>query len=109
MAPNVIDMANTLANEYLFEQPSFMRALDLEVMYVPEFPEYMNGDGEFAVEIEFRSRKVIIMVIKDYIIRRGVDYRVYESESLIFYAKCTQYGLDCDWLIRVSMISKKYY
>ncbi|XP_057720251.1 uncharacterized protein LOC130934727 [Arachis stenosperma] len=32
----------------------------------------------------------------------------YESEPLTFYAKCTQYGSGCDWLIRVSLISRKY-
>ncbi|RYQ84979.1 hypothetical protein Ahy_B10g104486 isoform E [Arachis hypogaea] len=48
------------------------------------------------------------MAMKDYTIRRGVDYRVYESEPLTFYAKCTQYRSGCDWLIRVSMISRKY-
>ncbi|RYR39808.1 hypothetical protein Ahy_A09g045406 [Arachis hypogaea] len=52
--------------------------------------------------------EAVIMVMKDYVIRRGVDYRVYKSEPLTFYAKCTQYGLGCDWLIRVNMISKKY-
>nr|XP_025662100.1 uncharacterized protein LOC112757757 [Arachis hypogaea] len=33
---------------------------------------------------------------------------MYKSEPLTFYAKCTQYGSGCDWLIRVSMISRKY-
>ncbi|XP_016168635.1 uncharacterized protein LOC107611194 [Arachis ipaensis] len=68
----------------------------------------MVADGEFAVGMEFSSREVIIMAMKDYTIRRGVDYRVYESEPLTFYAKCTQYGSGCNWLISVSMISRKY-
>ncbi|RYQ89024.1 hypothetical protein Ahy_B09g095888 isoform B [Arachis hypogaea] len=59
--------------------------------------------------MEFSSRKTIIMAMKDYTIRRGVDYWVYESEPLTFYAKCTQYGSGCDWLTRVSMISRNYY
>nr|XP_025631357.1 uncharacterized protein LOC112726250 [Arachis hypogaea] len=46
--------------------------------------------------------------MKEYTLRRSVDYHVYESEPLIFYTKCTQYGSGCDWLIRVSMISRKY-
>ncbi|RYR15713.1 hypothetical protein Ahy_B04g072629 [Arachis hypogaea] len=79
MAPNVTEVANALANKHPFEEPSFMRVLDLEAMHAPEFSEYMN-----------------------------TDYRVYESEPLTFYAKCTQYGSGCDWLIRISMISRKY-
>ncbi|XP_025635594.1 uncharacterized protein [Arachis hypogaea] len=105
-APDVTEVANALANEVPFEEPSFMRVLDLEAMHVPEFPEYMTAevpmvaDGEFAVGMEFSSREAVIKAIKDYTIRRSVDYRVYESEPLTFYAKCTQYGSGCDWLIR---------
>ncbi|XP_057718058.1 uncharacterized protein LOC130932681 [Arachis stenosperma] len=160
VAPNVGDVAHALANEDPFEEPSFMRVLDLEAMHAPEFPEYMSAgfekwddnmidmnniyidgdigsidvvfkllnvfalnyfdlavvvveipmvaDGEFAIEMEFSSREAVMMAVKDYTIRRGIDYRVYESEPLTFYAKCTQYGSGCDWLIRVSMISRKY-
>ncbi|XP_025616548.1 uncharacterized protein [Arachis hypogaea] len=114
MAPNVSDVANALANEVPFEEPLFMRVLDLEVMHVPEFLDYISAeisfvtDGEFAVGMEFSFRKAVIKAIKEYTIRRNVDYRVYESEPLTFYAKCTQYGSGCDWLIRVSMSSRKY-
>ncbi|RYR61252.1 hypothetical protein Ahy_A04g018400 [Arachis hypogaea] len=58
--------------------------------------------------MKFSSREAVIMAMKDYTIRRGVDYQVYESEPLTFYAKCTQYRSGCDWLIRVNMISRKY-
>ncbi|XP_057744710.1 uncharacterized protein LOC130962521 [Arachis stenosperma] len=139
VGPNVEDVAHALANEDPFEEPSFMRVLDLEAMHAPEFPEYMSAgsndvvfkllnvfalnyfdlavvvveipmvaDGEFAIGMEFSSREAVLKAVKDYTIRRGVDYRVYESEPLTFYAKCTQYGSGCDWLIRVSMISRKY-
>ncbi|RYQ81084.1 hypothetical protein Ahy_Scaffold1g107090 [Arachis hypogaea] len=114
MAPNVIDVANALANEVPFEEPSFMRVLDLEIMHAPEFLEYMSAevsivaDGEFAVRMEFSCREAVIKAMKKYTLRRSVDYRVYESEPLTFYAKCTQYGSGCDWLIRVNMISRKY-
>ncbi|RYR72045.1 hypothetical protein Ahy_A02g006239 [Arachis hypogaea] len=97
-APDVTEVANALANEVPFEEPSFMRVLDLEAMHVPEFSEYMTAevpivaDGEFAVGMEFSSREAVIKAIKDYTIRRSVDYRVYEYEPLTFYAKCTQYG-----------------
>ncbi|KAL4276825.1 hypothetical protein AHAS_Ahas20G0245900 [Arachis hypogaea] len=112
--PDVTEVANTLANDMPFGEPSFMRVLDLEAMHVPEFPEYMTAeisnvaDGEFAVGMEFSSREAVIKAIKEYTIRRSVDNRVYESEPLTFYAKCTQYGSGCDWLIRVSLISRKY-
>ncbi|XP_057760038.1 uncharacterized protein LOC130980365 [Arachis stenosperma] len=65
-------------------------------------------DSEFAVGMKFSSREAVIRAMKEYAIRRSVDYRVYELEPMTFYAKCTQYGEGCDWLIRVSMISRKY-
>ncbi|XP_057740508.1 uncharacterized protein LOC130957680 [Arachis stenosperma] len=115
MAPDVTEVANALGNEVPFEEPSSMRVLDLEAMHVPEFPEYMTAaeipiveDGEFGVGMEFSSREAVIKAVKDYSIRRSVDYRVFESEPLTFYAKCTQYGSGCDWLIRVSLISRRY-
>ncbi|RYQ81082.1 hypothetical protein Ahy_Scaffold1g107089 isoform A [Arachis hypogaea] len=107
VAPNVIDVANALANELPFEEPSFMRVLDLEVMHAPEFSEYMSAtaivaevsiiaDGEFAVRMEFSCREFVIKAMKEYTLRRSVDYQVYELEPLTFYAKCTQYGSGCD-------------
>ncbi|RYR13976.1 hypothetical protein Ahy_B04g070687 isoform E [Arachis hypogaea] len=81
-APDVTEVANALANEVPFEEPSFMRVLDLEAMHAPEFPEYMTAevpmvaDGEFVVGMEFSSREAVIKAIKDYTIRRSVDYRV---------------------------------
>ncbi|XP_020999606.2 uncharacterized protein LOC110281583 [Arachis duranensis] len=124
MQVDVADVANALVNQHLFVESTFMRSLDLEAMHTPEFPEYMNAeyiisgvnvaelpvvvDGEFIVGMEFSSREAVIKAMKDYTIRRGVDYRVYESEPTTFYAKCTQYGAGCDWLIRVSKMFKKY-
>ena len=43
MALNVTDVANALANEVPFEEPSFMRVLDLEAIHAPEFLEYMSA------------------------------------------------------------------
>ncbi|RYR65882.1 hypothetical protein Ahy_A03g011809 [Arachis hypogaea] len=106
MVADVADVANALANQQPFVEPSFMRSLDLDAMHAPEYPQYLNAelplmpDGEFTVGMEFSSREAVIKAMKDYTIRRGVDYRVHESEPTTFYAKCTQYGAGCDWLIR---------
>ncbi|XP_025685564.1 uncharacterized protein [Arachis hypogaea] len=115
MVADVADVANALANQQPFVEPSFMRSLDLEAMHALEFPQYVNAaelplmpDGEFTVGMEFSSREAVIKAMKDYTIRRGVDYRVHESEPTTFYAKCTQYGAGCDWLIRVSKMSRKF-
>ncbi|XP_016185206.1 uncharacterized protein LOC107626824 [Arachis ipaensis] len=75
-------------------------------MIAAELP--VMPDGKFTMGMEFSSREAVIKAMKDYTICRGVDYRVHESEPTTFYAKCTQYGAGCDWLIRVSKMSKKF-
>ncbi|RYR25682.1 hypothetical protein Ahy_B02g059626 [Arachis hypogaea] len=84
--PEVADVTNVLTSQHPSREPSFMHALDLDAMNGREFPEFVNAD---------------------YTIRRGVDYRVCESEPTTFYAKCMQYGTNCDWLIRASLIKRK--
>ncbi|XP_072054414.1 uncharacterized protein [Arachis hypogaea] len=79
MDPDVIEVANALANDMPFGELSFMRVLDLEAMHVPEFPEYMTAKipivayGEFAIGMEFSSREAVIKAIKEkycWVIRR---------------------------------------
>ncbi|RYQ83524.1 hypothetical protein Ahy_B10g102234 [Arachis hypogaea] len=82
--------------------PSFMRNLDLDAMNAPEFLEYANigvadlEDGKFMIGMEYSSRNSVVAAIRSYIISRGVDYNVYESEPLTFYAKCKLFGHGCD-------------
>ncbi|XP_015942418.1 uncharacterized protein LOC107467756 [Arachis duranensis] len=45
MNADVAEVANALANPHPFQEPSFMRSLDLGAMHAPEFPQYMNTDG----------------------------------------------------------------
>ncbi|RYQ91665.1 hypothetical protein Ahy_B09g097650 [Arachis hypogaea] len=72
VAPNVTDIANALANEEPFEEPSFMRVLDLEAMHALEFPDYMSAevpfvaDGEFTMGMEFSSREAVTKAMKEY-------------------------------------------
>ncbi|RYR74231.1 hypothetical protein Ahy_A02g008870 [Arachis hypogaea] len=112
---DVEDIANALASEHPFEEPSFMCSLDLDAMNAPEFPEYANADppmvidGEFVIGMEFNSRETVIKTVKDYTIHRGVDYQVFESKLTTFYAKCVQYGQSCHWLIRLSMMRRKLF
>ncbi|RYR71934.1 hypothetical protein Ahy_A02g006143 [Arachis hypogaea] len=101
-APDVTEVANALANEVPFEEPSFIRVLDLEAMHVPEFPEYMTAEipivayGEFAVGMEFSSREAVIKAIKDYTIRRSVDYWVscYDRQNEVFEVREMPSGLE---------------
>ncbi|RYR28362.1 hypothetical protein Ahy_B01g052471 isoform B [Arachis hypogaea] len=52
MEANVTGMANTLANQYPFEEPFYMRALDLEAMDALKLPEYMNVGTMIVIVVE---------------------------------------------------------
>ncbi|RYR15925.1 hypothetical protein Ahy_B04g072892 [Arachis hypogaea] len=75
-------MANVLASEHPFGEPSFMRTLDLDAMNVPEFPEYANedppmvADGELVMEMEFNSREVVIKLIRVRMMRSKYCWKV---------------------------------
>ncbi|RYR79953.1 hypothetical protein Ahy_A01g004746 [Arachis hypogaea] len=58
-------------------------------VYNTESEEEFEG----TYHIEFSSRDTVIAAIKDYTIRRRVDYWVCESEPTTFYAKCAIVGL----------------
>ncbi|RYR37088.1 hypothetical protein Ahy_A09g042012 [Arachis hypogaea] len=73
---NVTDVTNALASQHPSREPSFMHALDVDAMNALEFPEYINSS----------KHNNVIASIKDYTIRRGVDYWVCEFESTTFYA-----------------------
>ncbi|MED6198647.1 hypothetical protein PIB30_068465 [Stylosanthes scabra] len=115
MESDVEDVANALANELPFQEPSFMRVLDEEAMKEPKFAEDMNPGPtfvpgrEFAIGMEFNSRESVIKAVKEYTISRGVDYWIKESEPTTFYAQCVQHKANCAWLIRVSLIKRKFY
>ncbi|MED6183271.1 hypothetical protein PIB30_036350 [Stylosanthes scabra] len=51
MESDVEDVANALANELPFQEPSFMRVLDEEAMKEPEFAEDMNPSKYYMIII----------------------------------------------------------
>ncbi|MED6157517.1 hypothetical protein PIB30_023903 [Stylosanthes scabra] len=112
--PYVVGAVEEVQPDLTIEEPSFMRVLDEEAMKEPEFAEDMNPGptfvpgGEFAIGMEFNFRESVIKAVKEYTISRGVDYWVKESEPTTFYVQCVQHRANCAWLIRVSLIKRKF-
>ncbi|XP_016168324.1 uncharacterized protein LOC107610846 [Arachis ipaensis] len=67
------------------------------------------GTDEFEVGQRFETKEKAVMTIKSYNIRRGVEYKVFESDQLKYHGKCVQFGNGCNWLIRVTMRQRKGY
>ncbi|XP_015940843.1 uncharacterized protein LOC107466382 [Arachis duranensis] len=49
------------------------------------------------------DKEEIMLSVKTYSIRRGVEYKVLESDHRKYYGKWKEFGNDCTWLIRVSL------
>ncbi|RYQ84224.1 hypothetical protein Ahy_B10g103309 [Arachis hypogaea] len=89
---------NTVAIQHSLNVPSFMHTLDLDVMHASEYPKFAKPK-----HVTLIFREIEVMAIRNYMLSKGVDYRVNESEPLTFYAKYLQYGRSYDWLIQASL------
>ena len=58
----------------------------------------------FEIEVQFDGKNEATLAIKEYSIKKHVDYVVVESSPKTFFAKCVKYGEECNWNIRVSKI-----
>ncbi|XP_015934903.1 uncharacterized protein LOC107460988 [Arachis duranensis] len=74
--------------------PPHFSTLNLEAL--GEHPAGVAAVGDEAV-----------LSVKDYSIRRGVEYRVLESDHLKYHGKCKDFGKSCSWLIRISLRARK--
>ncbi|XP_016196168.1 uncharacterized protein LOC107637249 [Arachis ipaensis] len=48
-----------------------------------------------------------MLTVKDYSIRRGVEYRVMESNHLKYHERCKEFEKGCTWMTRVSLRARK--
>ncbi|XP_025675780.1 uncharacterized protein [Arachis hypogaea] len=58
---------------------------------------------EVLVGQSFKSKEEAVLSVKDYSIRRGVEYRVIESDNLKYQGRCKEFGNGCTWLIRITL------
>ncbi|XP_057755521.1 uncharacterized protein LOC130974681 [Arachis stenosperma] len=57
------------------------------------------GLTEFQVGQQFQDKDEAVLIMKTYSIRRGVQYKVVESDYHQYFGKCTEFGNGCTWLI----------
>ncbi|MED6134838.1 hypothetical protein PIB30_040700 [Stylosanthes scabra] len=63
--------------------------------------------GEFQIGQIFQSKEEALLALKNYSIRRGVEYKVFESDHKKYHGKCKEFGNGCNWLIRVTNRRRK--
>ncbi|XP_057730522.1 uncharacterized protein LOC130945843 [Arachis stenosperma] len=62
--------------------------------------EGTTGLTEFQVGQQFQDKDEALLSVKTYSIRRGVQYKVVESDHRRYVGKCSEFGNGCTWLIR---------
>ncbi|RYR73153.1 hypothetical protein Ahy_A02g007477 isoform I [Arachis hypogaea] len=69
--------------------------------------EGSTGLTEFQVGQQFQDKDEALLSVKTYSIRRGVQYKVVESDHRRYVGKCSEFGNGCTWLIRLSLRKRK--
>ncbi|RYQ95408.1 hypothetical protein Ahy_B08g090684 isoform E [Arachis hypogaea] len=65
------------------------------------------GLTEFQVGQQFQDKDEALLSVKTYSIRRGVQYKVVESDHRRYVGKCSEFGNGYTWLIRLSLRKRK--
>ncbi|XP_016195793.1 uncharacterized protein LOC107636830 [Arachis ipaensis] len=100
------------------QYPPHFSSLDLDAMRQDENALLPSGFGardtegsagvnEFQVGQQFQDKDEALFNVKTYSIRRGVQYKVVESDYRRYVGKCSEFGNGCTWLIRMSLRQRK--
>ncbi|XP_015932933.1 uncharacterized protein LOC107459229 [Arachis duranensis] len=100
------------------QYPPHFSSLDLDAMRQEGGPGEPAGFGardaegsagltEFQVGQQFQDKDEAVLTVKTYSIRRGVQYKVMESNYRRNVGKCSEFGNGCTWLIRLSLWQRK--
>ncbi|XP_057755296.1 uncharacterized protein LOC130974425 [Arachis stenosperma] len=100
------------------QYPPHFFSLDLDAMRQEGVPGQPVGFGardaegsagltEFQVGQQFLDKEEALLSVKTYSIRRGVQYKIVESDHRRYVGKCSEFGNGCTWLIRLSLRQRK--
>ncbi|XP_057723973.1 uncharacterized protein LOC130939925 [Arachis stenosperma] len=59
------------------------------------------------LSLDLDDKDEVVLSVKTYSIRRGVQYKVVESDYRRNIGKCSEFGNGCTWLIRLSLRQRK--
>ncbi|XP_015946669.1 uncharacterized protein LOC107471695 [Arachis duranensis] len=73
-------------------------------------PDMIDDDSADDIEANgpaLADKDEALLSVKTYSIRRGVQYKVVESDYRRYVGKCSEFGNGCTWLIRLSLRKRK--
>ncbi|XP_016164295.1 uncharacterized protein LOC107606790 [Arachis ipaensis] len=66
-----------------------------------------GSSTEFQIGQSFQNKDEAVLSVKDYSIRRGVEYSVLESNHLKYHEKCKEFDKGYSWLIHIPLRTRK--
>ncbi|XP_057748016.1 uncharacterized protein LOC130967216 [Arachis stenosperma] len=67
-------------------------------------PEFRQGGAPDGVEDD---KEEVVLSVKTYSIRCGIEYKVLESDYCKYHGKCKYFGNGCTWMIRISLRQRR--
>ncbi|XP_057746404.1 uncharacterized protein LOC130965659 [Arachis stenosperma] len=61
-----------------------------------------DPSNEFEVGQQFRNKEEVMLAVKQYSIRRAVEFKIVKSDHWRYNARCIQFGFGCNWSILIS-------
>ncbi|XP_020966563.1 uncharacterized protein LOC107610322 [Arachis ipaensis] len=94
------------------QYPPHFLSLDLDAMRQEGVPGEPTGFGARDAQgtgglTEFQDKDEAVLSVKTYSIRRGVQYKVVESDYRRYVGKCSEFGNGYTWLIRLCLRQRK--
>ncbi|XP_016172646.1 uncharacterized protein LOC107615038 [Arachis ipaensis] len=94
-----------------YDRPDHFTRLNLDAMisdwsFTQGGPEE-DPSNEFEVGQQFKDMEEVMLAVKQYNIRRAMDYKIVESDQLRYNAQCIQFGTSCNWSILISYRRKQ--
>ncbi|KAL4362687.1 hypothetical protein GQ457_04G012330 [Hibiscus cannabinus] len=87
-----------------------MSSVDFDAIREPQFvdmpPSTLSEHGELSIGLQFDEKNEATLAVKEYNIKKHVDYIVVKFNQRTFFAKCVKYGQECNWKIRVSKLQR---
>ena len=59
----------------------------------------LPGENELHVGQQFPNKEAVLFAIKNYSIRRSVEYKVLELDHIKYHGKCKHFRNGCSWSI----------
>ncbi|XP_015931683.1 uncharacterized protein LOC107458000 [Arachis duranensis] len=80
---------------------------NVEAIFVGQGLHDANALVEFQICQSFQNKEEVVLSVKGYGIRRGVESRVMESDHLKYHGSCKEFGKECTWMIRITLWQRK--